>query len=99
MEDNKIENSLVPAVSNKYEDNKDAIGKFVQRVADPQKMNHQTYRPIEIMEQNRTLYEAMIFPELSKGIKFTSNFIGIPTFTYQIKNSLLFLLTVKETVL
>ena len=87
MERNKDVTSLVPAVTNKYEDNKDAVEKFSQRVTDLKKMNNQSYRPIEIMEENRTLFEAMIFPELSKGIKFPSQFMAIPTFTYHIKNS------------
>ena len=87
MDSDKNPTALVPAVTSKYEDNKDAVERFTQRVADMQKLSNQSYRPIEMMEENRTLFEAMIFPELSKGIKFPSQFMAIPTFTYQLKNS------------
>ena len=87
MEDDKKDKSLAPAVTSKYDDQREAVQRFADRVAEMQKQSNQSYRPIEIMEENRTLFEAIIFPELSKGIKFPSSFMGIPTFTYQVKNS------------
>ena len=44
------------------------------------------YRPIDILQLKRTLCEAMIFPEMSKGVKFPSEF-QIPTYCFQQKNS------------
>lgn len=70
-----------------YEQKNSVIKDFISKVNALQKKANQSYRPIEIYEHHRTLYEAMIYPELSKGIKFPSDFMSIPTFTYQIKNS------------
>lgn len=38
------------------------------------------------MEENQTLFEAIIFPELLKMIKLHSPFMVLRTFTYQKKN-------------
>lgn len=63
-----------------------ALQKFAKRVHQLQKVKSPSYRPIEIYEHRRALYEAMIFPELAKGIKFPSNFM-IPTYSFQMKTS------------
>ena len=97
METNKCEHCGNPDVINHittysdydkvYEQKNAVIKDFISKVNALQKQNNQAYRPIEIYEHHRTLFEAMIYPELSKGIKFPSDFMSIPTFTYQIKNS------------
>lgn len=70
-----------------YEEKNAVIRDFISKVNALQKQSNRSYRPIEIYEHKRTLFEAMIYPELSKGIKFPSDFMSIPTFTYQIRNS------------
>lgn len=42
MEEDNSSIFLMPAVTNKYEDNKEAIEKFGQRVADLKQMNNQS---------------------------------------------------------
>ena len=62
------------------------LAQFSRNVADIQKAKMPFYRPIEIYDLHRTLFEAMIFPEQAKGIKFPAPF-QIPTYTFQQKNS------------
>lgn len=64
-----------------------AIQNFIEKAKHLNHIAKKSYRPIEIHENHRTLYEALIFPEISKGIKFPTEFMSIPTFTHQIKNS------------
>lgn len=64
-----------------------AVQSFIERAKNLHNVAKKNYRPIEIYENHRTLYEALIFPEISKGIKFPTEFMSIPTFTHQIKNS------------
>lgn len=74
-------------ITKKIEKPDENVLNFSKRVAELEKKLNHSYRPIDIYEHHRTLYEAMIFPEFAKGIKFPSCFMSIPTFTYQIKNS------------
>jgi hypothetical protein len=46
----------------------------------------ETVRPVDYHKLNRTLFEAMVFPELAKGVKFPAPF-QIPTYCFQQKNS------------
>lgn len=64
------------------------LAQFSRLVYDLQKTTMPTYRPIEIQELPRTLFESILFPELSKGVKFPSTF-QMPTYTFQQKNSFL----------
>ena len=57
-------------VSKKTKVNSEVIKEFGKKVSALSKSKMPFYRPIELLEYNRTLFEAMIFPELSKGIKF-----------------------------
>lgn len=85
--DGETEESKMQLAKKGFDESSDVIRKFADKVMELEKENNRSYRPIEVHEYHRTLYEAMIFPELSKGIKFPSNFMAIPTFTYQVKNS------------
>lgn len=82
-----MEEKKITTIEKKTNKISEAVANFAEKVAELEKKQNHSYRPIDIREHHRTLYEAMIFPELAKGIKFPSNFMSIPTFTYQIKNS------------
>lgn len=79
-------NNMVYKQKPKKKVSSDAIKKFARKIYQIQKNISPSYRPIEIYEHKRALYEAMIFPELAKGIKFPSNFM-IPTYSFQMKTS------------
>jgi hypothetical protein len=65
---------------------KESVVGFRDKIASIQQNKMKTYRPIEIDNIQRTLFEAMIFPEYAKGVKFPAPF-QIPTYTFQQKNS------------
>ena len=77
----------ITTMEKKFKDPSEDVKLFANKVEELEKKNNHSYRKIDIYEHHRTLYEAIIFPELAKGIKFPSPFMSIPTFTYQIKNS------------
>ena len=50
--------------------NHEAVANFKNKIGELSKKSMPFYRPIDMLDYRRTLFEAMIFPELSKGIKF-----------------------------
>lgn len=68
-------------ISNVY-----TINQFARNMHDYHKDVLPMYRPIEMYELHRTLFEALLFPEMAKGIKLPAPF-QIPTYCFQQKNS------------
>lgn len=67
-------------------DSNKVVERFSKTMNEYQKKKLSYYRPIEHKEIDRTLFEALLYPELSKGIKLPAPF-QIPTYVFQQKNS------------
>jgi len=64
----------------------DNLREFKDRVEELRGKELNTYRPIDFYDYKRSLFEALVFPEIAKGVKLPSQF-QIPTYVFQQKNS------------
>jgi hypothetical protein len=63
-----------------------SLDDFKHRVLELQNKNLTGSRPIDVFSYKKSLMEALLFPEIAKGIKLPSQF-QIPTFSFQQRNS------------